>query len=204
MHGIQLWVALPGRPAQRPGRVRAHLRPPARRAARAGAASSSSGEFDGATSKATTYYAAGRGRADDRGAVAGHDPAGPGLRARHPRRRWAVLGARLHRGRSTGRCSTSRPDVTGSPWTPAATPRCCCSAASRSPKPLVMWWNFIGRDHDEIVAAREDWEAQRGTVRLGRRARRPAHPGATDAGDSPQAKAPYGPLIRAPIDLNAG
>jgi redox-sensitive bicupin YhaK (pirin superfamily) len=27
-------------------------------------------------------------------------------------------------------------------------------------EPLVMWWNFIGRTHDEIVAAREDWEAQ--------------------------------------------
>ena len=24
---------------------------------------------------------------------------------------------------------------------------------------LVMWWNFIGRDHDEIVQAREDWNA---------------------------------------------
>ena len=23
---------------------------------------------------------------------------------------------------------------------------------------LVMWWNFVGRSHDEIVAAREDWE----------------------------------------------
>lgn len=35
------------------------------------------------------------------------------------------------------------------------------------PEPLVMWWNFVGRDHDDIVAAREDWEAQRsrfGTV----------------------------------------
>ncbi|MEU3017855.1 pirin family protein [Nocardiopsis sp. NPDC007018] len=26
---------------------------------------------------------------------------------------------------------------------------------------LVMWWNFVGRDHDEIVRARADWEAQR-------------------------------------------
>jgi redox-sensitive bicupin YhaK (pirin superfamily) len=26
---------------------------------------------------------------------------------------------------------------------------------------LVMWWNFVGRDHDEIVAAREEWEAAR-------------------------------------------
>lgn len=24
---------------------------------------------------------------------------------------------------------------------------------------LVMWWNFVGRDHDEIVEAREEWEA---------------------------------------------
>ena len=32
---------------------------------------------------------------------------------------------------------------------------------------IVMWWNFVGRDHDEIVAAREGWmSGQRfGTVR---------------------------------------
>ncbi len=24
---------------------------------------------------------------------------------------------------------------------------------------IVMWWNFVGRDHDEIVEAREDWMA---------------------------------------------
>jgi redox-sensitive bicupin YhaK (pirin superfamily) len=30
---------------------------------------------------------------------------------------------------------------------------------------LVMWWNFVGRSHDEIVAARDDWEA--GTGRFG-------------------------------------
>jgi len=24
---------------------------------------------------------------------------------------------------------------------------------------LVMWWNFVGRTHEEIVEAREDWEA---------------------------------------------
>ncbi|WP_121188429.1 pirin family protein [Nocardiopsis sp. Huas11] len=26
---------------------------------------------------------------------------------------------------------------------------------------LVMWWNLVGRDHDEIVAARTAWEADR-------------------------------------------
>jgi quercetin 2,3-dioxygenase len=25
---------------------------------------------------------------------------------------------------------------------------------------IVMWWNFVGRDHDEIVEARGDWMAQ--------------------------------------------
>ena len=25
---------------------------------------------------------------------------------------------------------------------------------------IVMWWNFVGTDHDEIVAAREAWEQQ--------------------------------------------
>lgn len=30
---------------------------------------------------------------------------------------------------------------------------------------LVMWWNFVGRDHDEIVQARTEWEA--GSERFG-------------------------------------
>jgi redox-sensitive bicupin YhaK (pirin superfamily) len=25
---------------------------------------------------------------------------------------------------------------------------------------LLMWWNFVGRTHDEVEQAREDWEAQ--------------------------------------------
>jgi hypothetical protein len=28
-----------------------------------------------------------------------------------------------------------------------------------------MWWNFVGRDHGEIVGAREDW--MRGAPRFG-------------------------------------
>ena len=26
---------------------------------------------------------------------------------------------------------------------------------------LVMWWNFIGRSHEEVVAFREEWQRQR-------------------------------------------
>jgi redox-sensitive bicupin YhaK (pirin superfamily) len=35
---------------------------------------------------------------------------------------------------------------------------------------IVMWWNFVGRDHDEIVAFREQWQAEviGGTTRDGR------------------------------------
>jgi redox-sensitive bicupin YhaK (pirin superfamily) len=25
---------------------------------------------------------------------------------------------------------------------------------------IVMWWNFIGRDHEEVLAAREQWQAE--------------------------------------------
>lgn len=28
-------------------------------------------------------------------------------------------------------------------------------------EPLVMWWNFVGRSHEEITAARADWERDR-------------------------------------------
>jgi hypothetical protein len=31
---------------------------------------------------------------------------------------------------------------------------------------IVMWWNFIGRDHDEIVAAREEWMSGRRSAAL--------------------------------------
>ncbi len=29
-------------------------------------------------------------------------------------------------------------------------------------EPIVMWWNFVGRTHDEVVAARDAWQAQVG------------------------------------------
>jgi quercetin 2,3-dioxygenase len=38
-------------------------------------------------------------------------------------------------------------------------------------EPIVMWWNFVARDHDEIVAARDAWQLQ------------VAEEAATDAGD---------------------
>ena len=60
---------------------------------------------------------------------------------------------------------------------------------------IVMWWNFIGRSHDEIVAARNEWMAGLsggGTDRFGggaRIRRRPAA-GAGDAAHPAQAARP--------------
>ncbi|EYR62519.1 pirin [Actinotalea ferrariae CF5-4] len=31
---------------------------------------------------------------------------------------------------------------------------------------IVMWWNFIGRDHDEVTQARAQWQAQIGAERI--------------------------------------
>lgn len=33
---------------------------------------------------------------------------------------------------------------------------------------IVMWWNFVGRTHEEVVAAREQWQAERGHDPQGR------------------------------------
>ena len=32
-------------------------------------------------------------------------------------------------------------------------------------EPIVMWWNFVGRTHEEVVAARDAWQAQVGPDR---------------------------------------
>lgn len=41
-------------------------------------------------------------------------------------------------------------------------------------EPLVMWWNFVGRSHEEVAAARQDWAA--GSDRFGAVADDPAPP----------------------------
>ncbi len=32
---------------------------------------------------------------------------------------------------------------------------------------IVMWWNFIGRSHDEVVGFREDWQREREQAQQG-------------------------------------
>ena len=49
---------------------------------------------------------------------------------------------------------------------------------------LVMWWNFVGRSHEDVVAARTEWEA--GAARFG------VVPGF----DGPRLSAPAMPSVR--------
>jgi redox-sensitive bicupin YhaK (pirin superfamily) len=74
----------------------------------------------------------------------------------------AVLepGALLYLGRD-------RPDLLLEPET--ATARVFLLGGEPFEERLVMWWNFVGRSHEEIVRAREDWEASRDGWAAGRR-----------------------------------
>ena len=70
---------------------------------------------------------------------------------------------------------------------------------------IVMWWNFVGRTHEEVVGFREEWQAQitrDGAVRprLLRRRRRPVRrrrrrPPPSD----PRTGAPQRPAQGAPL-----
>ena len=46
-------------------------------------------------------------------------------------------------------------------------------------EPIVMWWNFVGRSHDEVVAFREQWQAEviGGADRAGRFGHVDGYPG---------------------------
>ena len=49
----------------------------------------------------------------------------------------------------------------GSCWPPASEPaRLLLLGGPPFDEAIVMWWNFLGRSHDEIVAFRDQWQAQ--------------------------------------------
>ena len=45
--------------------------------------------------------------------------------------------------------------------------RLLCIGGEPFPEQIVMWWNFIGRDHAEIAQARTDWQHQIAAVGTG-------------------------------------
>jgi redox-sensitive bicupin YhaK (pirin superfamily) len=164
LHGVQLWVALPdGHRMVEPGFE--HLPVPATPTDTGVAVRVLVGELDGVGSAATVYSPL-------LGAEVGIDG---GARTRLPLRpdfEYAALtlsgivhvdgvdlapGTLLYLGRDR-RGGTLRSDRPG---------RVLLLGGEPFDEQIVMWWNFVGRSHDEIVQARQDWMAgdRFGTVR---------------------------------------
>ncbi len=162
LHGVQLWVALPHESRDRPPAFAHHDDLPV--VTGAGLATTVlMGAFAGATSPAQTYT--------------------------------PLVGAEIALARSAESTLTLRPDfeyallaLDGAPTVDEATlkpgpllylgsGRESVRVATESPsrllllggapfeERLVMWWNFVARDHDEIVQMRADWAD--GTPRFG-------------------------------------
>ncbi|WNB86910.1 pirin family protein [Cellulomonas sp. ATA003] len=75
---------------------------------------------------------------------------------------------------------------------------------------IVMWWNFIGRDHDEVIAARRQWQAQIGADDAEVTAAGDPAGGDTTRADLaapdgvPDAAVPPGPTAPTPADARFG
>ncbi len=165
LHGVQLWVALPDSARQQTPHFEHHADLPSGRAGDA-TVTVVMGEFEGARSNAATYSPlvaaqialAGSGRGSFRldphfehGVISLDSPV-------------VVDGRVLERGPllGLGRGHTGLVLATMD----ARPARLLIIGGTPFEEPLVMWWNFVARDHDEIVRARADWANGRvfGTV----------------------------------------
>jgi redox-sensitive bicupin YhaK (pirin superfamily) len=152
LHGLQLWVALPAERADMAPAFEQHTSPPAFEAPGVTGAVLV-GTLDGVTSPATVHTPlVGADLTVTSTATVPLDPA-------HEHAVLVVTGTPTVAGAPAPRghlvyLGTGRPAVTIDG--PA---RVMLLGGEPFPDELVMWWNFVGRSHDEIAAARADWEA---------------------------------------------
>ncbi|HEU5161207.1 MAG TPA: pirin family protein [Streptosporangiaceae bacterium] len=168
LHGVQLWVALPGADRDAPPDFAHHPDLPIVTGTAVGrgvAVTVLMGDLDGARSPARAYSPLVAADLDLEAGAAGRLPLRPDFE-------YAALGL------------TGDAEVDGVPLGPGpllylGTGRSDLTVAADRPsrvlvlggepfeERIVMWWNLVGRDHDEVVRAREDWMAGRrfGTVR---------------------------------------
>ena len=161
LHGVQLWVCLPDAVRDSTPRRPSRTWPTCRRTTSRGVARPVLvGSLAGVTSPAPALHAAGRAPrcASSRGRAATL-PLGRGLRARRARRRRGPVEVD---GQPTCRARDELPRV---PDRVADAPsargdgRRSLMLLGGEPfeEEIVMWWNFIGRSHEEIVEQREAW-----------------------------------------------
>ena len=158
LHGVQLWVALPDSDRDTGSRLR-----PFRAARRDRSAAPPLrvflGELAGDRSPVHTFTPL-------LGAQLDLDPGAERDARRRPRlraRRAARPGQRRGRGyrarRGRPRVPGRRAATVSSSSTAAKAPRASLLLGGPPfPEQLVMWWNFVGRSHDDIVLYRQMWE----------------------------------------------
>ena len=158
MHGLQLWIALPDDCRHDPPRFEHHPHLPVHQQGDA-TITVVAGEFAGIRSPARVHSPLLGAEVLFAGAGTVHLPVGPGYE--HGVLVMAgtatvadadlVPGSLLYLG-------PDRSDISIEVSGPA---RLFLLGGEPFEEPLLMWWNFVGRSHDEIVAAREDWMAGR-------------------------------------------
>jgi quercetin 2,3-dioxygenase len=158
LHGVQLWVALPDSARDQP-RAFAHHVPPVV-ALSGGSAQVFLGSLAGSTSPVATATPL-------LGAEVLVSPGEEVILAVDPAFEHGVLvdagpvlldGVELARA-ELGYVDTGRRQIVLT--NPGAEPaRIVLLGGEPFEEPLVMWWNFVGRTHEEIVGFREQWQAK--------------------------------------------
>jgi redox-sensitive bicupin YhaK (pirin superfamily) len=154
LHGLQLWVALPAGSAAMPPAFEQHVELPVWSAPGV-TATVIMGALGDAESPATTHTPL--VGADLTITAAATVPLRPEYEhAVLAMTAVTVAGTRLRKGQllylDTGRRELELAGPAG---------RALLLGGEPFPDDLVMWWNFVGRSHEEIAAARADWEAGR-------------------------------------------
>ena len=172
LHGVQLWLALPDRVREEPDRSFDHHRPdPVRLAGDDGRPGGEAlvflGSLAGVTSPVRTHtpLLGAELRLDPGGAVVlDVDPAFEhGLLVDSGAVRIEDVAIPVAALGYTGVGARRLRIVNDDPRAPA---RAVLLGGEPFAEPIVMWWNFVGRDGDEIRRYREEWQA--GSERFGR------------------------------------
>lgn len=158
LHGVQLWAALPGAHRHQSPHFERHTDLPRWRDGDLDV-TLILGELDGQVSPARTYSAL-------LGLQVQLGRAGRGRLPLQPTFEHAVLAldaeARVEDVRvPVGSLLYLGTDRTGISIATTGPGRLLLLGGEPLGERLVMWWNFLARDHEEIVAAREDWAAGR-------------------------------------------
>jgi len=156
MHGLQLWVALPAEARRSPARFEHHAGMPVWQCGEA-TVTVIAGEFGDARSPALVHTPLVGAEVVFAGPARQSLPLVPGFEYGMVAMSGAatVAGTELKPG-SLLYLGTGRDEITVD--APDAT-RLFLFGGEPFHEPLVMWWNFVGRSHEEIVQARDEWMA---------------------------------------------